>query len=71
MILRSRRRYHYSTCRGFRTPHRLIQMIKAKGLKAGMALNPATPCQCLEHIIEDLDMVLIMSVNPALRTKVY
>jgi len=44
--------------------HRLIQMIKAKGLKAGMALNPATPVNVLEHIIEDLDMVLIMSVNP-------
>ncbi|HQL35307.1 MAG TPA: ribulose-phosphate 3-epimerase [Bacillota bacterium] len=44
--------------------HRLVQMIKAKGLKAGMALNPATPVNVLEHIIEDLDMVLIMSVNP-------
>ena len=44
--------------------HRLLQMIKAKGLKAGMALNPATPVNVLEHIIEDLDMVLIMSVNP-------
>ena len=39
-------------------------MIKGKGLKAGMALNPATPVNVLEHIIEDLDMVLIMSVNP-------
>lgn len=44
--------------------HRLIQMIKAKGLKAGVALNPATTVNVLEHIIEDLDMVLIMSVNP-------
>ena len=44
--------------------HRLIQIIKAKGLKAGIALNPATPVNVLEHIIEDLDMVLIMSVNP-------
>ena len=44
--------------------HRLVQMIKAKGLKAGMALNPATSVNVLEHIIEDLDMVLIMSVNP-------
>jgi len=44
--------------------HRLVQMIKTKGLKAGMALNPATPVNVLEHIIEDLDMVLIMSVNP-------
>jgi ribulose-phosphate 3-epimerase len=44
--------------------HRLIQMIKSKGLKAGAALNPATPVSVLEHVIEDLDMVLIMSVNP-------
>lgn len=44
--------------------HRLIQMIKAKGLKAGVALNPATTVNVLKHIIEDLDMVLIMSVNP-------
>lgn len=44
--------------------HRLIQMIKARGLKAGVALNPATTVNVLEHIIEDLDMVLIMSVNP-------
>ena len=44
--------------------HRLIQMIKAKGLKPGVALNPATTVNVLEHIIEDLDMVLIMSVNP-------
>ncbi|MDD3705627.1 MAG: ribulose-phosphate 3-epimerase [Clostridiaceae bacterium] len=44
--------------------HRLIQMIKAKGLKAGVALNPATTVNVLEHIIEDLDMALIMSVNP-------
>jgi len=44
--------------------HRLIQMIKREGKKAGAALNPATPVNILEHVIEDLDMVLIMSVNP-------
>lgn len=44
--------------------HRLIQMIKGEGLKAGVSLNPATPINALEHVLEDLDMVLIMSVNP-------
>lgn len=44
--------------------HRLIQIIKSEGKKAGAALNPATPINVLEHVIEDLDMVLIMSVNP-------
>lgn len=44
--------------------HRLIQMIKSEGKKAGVALNPATPINALEHVIEEMDMVLIMSVNP-------
>ncbi len=44
--------------------HRLIQMIKDKGVKAGVALNPATPLSILDYVLEDLDMVLIMSVNP-------
>jgi ribulose-phosphate 3-epimerase len=44
--------------------HRLIQMIKGEGKKAGVALNPATPINVLENVIEELDMVLIMSVNP-------
>lgn len=44
--------------------HRLIQMIKKEGKKAGAALNPATPVNVLEHVIEELDMVLVMSVNP-------
>ena len=44
--------------------HRLIQMIKGEGKKAGVALNPGTPTSVLEHVIEDLNMVLIMSVNP-------
>jgi ribulose-phosphate 3-epimerase len=44
--------------------HRTIQMIKTEGMKAGVALNPHTPVSCLEEIIIDLDLVLIMSVNP-------
>lgn len=44
--------------------HRLIQLIREKGCKAGVALNPATPIDCLEYIIKDLDLVLAMSVNP-------
>lgn len=44
--------------------HRLIQMIKSEGVKAGVALNPATPLSVLDYVLEDLDMVLIMSVNP-------
>jgi ribulose-phosphate 3-epimerase len=44
--------------------HRLIQMIKKEGCKAAVALNPATPLSVLEYVLEDLDMVLIMSVNP-------
>ena len=44
--------------------HRLIQMIKGEGKKAGVSFNPATPIDVLEYILEDLDMVLIMSVNP-------
>ena len=44
--------------------HRGIYMIKELGVKAGVALNPATPVTTIEHILPDLDMVLIMSVNP-------
>lgn len=44
--------------------HRTIQGIKAMGCKAGVALNPHTPVLLLEDIIEDLDMVCLMSVNP-------
>lgn len=44
--------------------HRSIQRIKAAGVKAGVSLNPATPVESLEHVLADLDMVLIMSVNP-------
>jgi len=44
--------------------HRLIQQIKGLGRKAGVSLNPATPLNCLEHILEDLDMAMLMTVNP-------
>lgn len=44
--------------------HRTIQLIKQQGVKAGVALNPATPLHVLDYVIDDLDMVLIMSVNP-------
>ncbi len=44
--------------------HRTIQAIKAEGKKAGVALNPATPVSALEHVIGDIDLVLVMSVNP-------
>ncbi|MDD6326503.1 MAG: ribulose-phosphate 3-epimerase [Lachnospiraceae bacterium] len=44
--------------------HRTIQSIHAAGVKAGVALNPATPLSVLDYVLEDLDMVLIMTVNP-------
>jgi len=44
--------------------HRTIGLIQESGCKAGIVFNPATPLTWLEHVIDDLDMVLIMSVNP-------
>jgi ribulose-phosphate 3-epimerase len=44
--------------------HRVIQQIKENGMKAGVTLNPATPVSTLVDIIEDLDIVMLMSVNP-------
>ncbi|MCQ2561497.1 MAG: ribulose-phosphate 3-epimerase [Clostridia bacterium] len=44
--------------------HRTVQQIKALGKKAGVALNPATSLSTLEYMLEDIDMVLLMSVNP-------
>jgi len=44
--------------------HRTIQLIKSKGLKAGVALNPATPISTIKHVLRDIDFVLIMTVNP-------
>ncbi|MFY0605360.1 MAG: ribulose-phosphate 3-epimerase [Cyclobacteriaceae bacterium] len=52
---------HYEACDHL---HRTIGAIKAMGIKAGVALNPHTPVHVLEEIITDLDLVLIMSVNP-------
>ncbi|WP_077211480.1 ribulose-phosphate 3-epimerase [Bacillus dakarensis] len=52
---------HVEACRHL---HRTIQNIKAQGVKAGVVLNPATPADSIQHIIEDVDMVLLMSVNP-------
>lgn len=52
---------HYEACTHL---HRTIQAIKELGCKAGVALNPHTPVAVLQDIIEDLDLVLIMSVNP-------
>ena len=52
---------HYEACTHL---HRTVQAIKAEGMKAGVALNPHTPVSVLEDIINDLDLVLIMSVNP-------
>ncbi|MGE0251252.1 MAG: ribulose-phosphate 3-epimerase [Dongiaceae bacterium] len=44
--------------------HRSIQLIKSLGKKAGVALNPATPIATVEHILPDIDLVLVMTVNP-------
>jgi len=44
--------------------HRVIQAIKEKNMKAGVALNPHTPISAIEEIIDELDLILIMSVNP-------
>lgn len=45
-------------------PHRTVQLIKSFGKKAGMALNPATPVDMLDYLMDDLDLVLVMTVNP-------
>lgn len=52
---------HYEACVHL---HRTIQQIHAAGMKAGVTLNPSTPVGVLEDIIKDVDMVLLMSVNP-------
>lgn len=52
---------HSETCTHL---HRSVQLIKGMGLKAGVALNPATPLGVLEYIVQDLDLVLLMTVNP-------
>ena len=45
-------------------PHRSVQLIKSLGKKAGMALNPATPVASIDTLIDELDLILVMSVNP-------
>lgn len=52
---------HYEACVHL---HRVIQQIKDAGMKAGVTLNPSTPVSMLEDVINDVDMVLLMSVNP-------
>jgi len=52
---------HYEACTHL---HRVVMQIKEAGMKAGVALNPHTPVEVLSDILNDLDMVLIMSVNP-------
>lgn len=44
--------------------HRTLQLIKAQGKKAGVALNPATPLSAIEQVLCDIDLVLVMTVNP-------
>jgi ribulose-phosphate 3-epimerase len=44
--------------------HRTIQRVKGLGKKAGVSLNPATPAKMLDYVLEDIDLVLVMSVNP-------
>ncbi|MFA5650192.1 MAG: ribulose-phosphate 3-epimerase [Proteiniphilum sp.] len=52
---------HYEACPHL---HRVVQQIRAKGMKPAVTLNPHTPVSVLEDILNDLDMVLLMSVNP-------
>ena len=44
--------------------HRTIQLIRSHGVKPGLVLNPATPLNVLDHVLDELDLVLLMSVNP-------
>ncbi len=52
---------HIETCSHI---HRVVQMIKGLGIKAGVSLNPATPLDMLDEILPELDLVLVMTVNP-------
>jgi len=56
----------YLTIHAESTPHvhRVVQKIRARGVKAGVSLNPHTPISVLENVLQDIDLVLIMSVNP-------
>jgi len=44
--------------------HRSLQAIRGLGIKAGVSLNPATPVSAIEHVVDDLDLILVMTVNP-------
>jgi ribulose-phosphate 3-epimerase len=59
---------HYEACSHL---HRTIQEIKNHGMKAGVSLNPHTPVHLLEDIIQDVDLVLLMSVNPGFGGQVF
>lgn len=52
---------HVEACKHL---HRTIHFIKSFGVKAGVVLNPATPVETIQHVLPDVDMVLLMSVNP-------
>ncbi|QTB23431.1 ribulose-phosphate 3-epimerase [Lysinibacillus sphaericus] len=52
---------HAEACRHL---HRTIQLIRSYGIKAGVVLNPHTPIESIQHVLEDIDMVLLMTVNP-------
>ena len=52
---------HVEACRHL---HRTLHLIKSLGVKAGVVLNPATPVNTIQHVIKEIDMVLLMSVNP-------
>jgi ribulose-phosphate 3-epimerase len=59
---------HVEACRHL---HRTVQNIKSYGIKAGVVLNPATPVESIQHIIGDIDMVLLMSVNPGFGGQIF
>jgi len=44
--------------------HRVVEQIRGEGLQAGVALNPATPVEAVQHVLEDIDTLLVMTVNP-------
>jgi len=59
---------HYEACIHL---HRTLQAIKAEGMKAGVALNPHTPVSLLENVINDIDLVCLMSVNPGFGGQIF
>ena len=52
---------HLEACKHL---HRVLQQIKSKNVKAGVAINPGTPVSSIEDVVKDLDLILVMSVNP-------